>query len=146
MLLIRFESSAILYTLSKLGLDRIGQITKEDQDFLIKPKQEQQQQSEMVIDKDTAGILIDTAFELMLQSAGIITVVFTGIATEFGIESSARDASSRGFYSVVVSDCVSSLDKESHNKSLENMKKLITIISSRLRIFGQNKLVENSLS
>ena len=67
----------------------------------------------------------------MLQSAGIITVVFTDIATEFGIESSARDSSSRGFYSVVVSDCVSSLDKESHNKSLENMKKLITIISSR---------------
>jgi nicotinamidase-related amidase len=110
-------------------LDRIGQITKEDQDFLIKPKQEQQQQSEIVIDKHTAGIFIDTAFELMLQSAGIITVVFTGIATEFGIESSARDGSSRGFYSVVVSDCVSSLDKESHNKSLENM--LITIISSR---------------
>ena len=131
MLLIRFESSAILYALSKLGLDRIGQITKEDQDFLIKPKQEQQQQSEIVIDKHTAGIFIDTAFELMLQSAGIITVVFTGIATEFGIESSARDSSSRGFYSVVVSDCVSSLDKESHNKSLENMKKLITIISSR---------------
>jgi nicotinamidase-related amidase len=129
MLLIRFESSAILYALSKLGLDRIGQITKEDQDFLIKPKQEQQQQSEIVIDKHTAGIFIDTAFELMLQSAGIITVVFTGIATEFGIESSARDGSSRGFYSVVVSDCVSSLDKESHNKSLENM--LITIISSR---------------
>ena len=65
-----------------------------------------------------------------LQSAGIITVIFTGIATEYGIESSARDASSRGFYSVVVSDCVSSPDKEGHNRSLENMKKIITIISS----------------
>jgi nicotinamidase-related amidase len=135
MLPIRFESSAILYTLSKFGLDRIGQTaTKEDLDFAIKPKQfnqQEQQQNEIVIDKHTASIFIDTGFEHMLQSAGIITVVFPGIATESGIESSARDASSRGFYSVVVSDCVSSLDKESHDRSLENMQKLITIISSK---------------
>jgi nicotinamidase-related amidase len=136
MLPIRFESLAILYILSKFGLDRIGQTaTKEDLDFAIKPKQfnqqEQQQQNEIVIDKHTASIFIDTGFEHMLQSAGIITVVFTGIATESGIESSARDASSRGFYSVVVSDCVSSPDKDGHDRSLENMKNLITIINSK---------------
>jgi nicotinamidase-related amidase len=131
----RFESSARLDMISRLGLDRISQTaTKEDLDFVIKPKQsyqqQQEQQSEIVIDKHTASIFIDTRFERMLQSAGIITVVFAGIATEYGIESSARDASSRGFYSVVVSDCVSSPDKEGHNRSLENMKKIITIISS----------------
>ena len=131
MLPIRFESLAILYTLSKFGLDRIAQTTtKEDLDFAIKTKQfnqqeqQQQQQNEIVIDKHTASIFIDTGFEHMLQSAGIITVVFTGIATESGIESSARDAFNRGFYSVVVSDCVSSPDKEAHNRSLENMKNL----------------------
>ena len=136
MLPIRFESLAILYILSKFGLDRIGQTaTEEDLDFAIKPKQfnqqEQQQQNEIVIDKHTASIFIDTGFENMLQNAGIITVVFTGIATESGIESSARDASSRCFYSVVVSDCVSSLDKDGHDRSLENMKNLITIINSK---------------
>ena len=47
---------------------------------------------------------------------GIISVVFTGIATEYGIESSARDAFNRGLYSVVVSDCVSSNDKDGHNR------------------------------
>ena len=56
--------------------------------------------------------------------------MFTGIATEFGVESSARDAFNRGFYSVVVSDCVSSSDKNGHERSLENMKNLITIINS----------------
>jgi nicotinamidase-related amidase len=61
---IRFETSARLYALSKLGL--IGQTaTKEDLDFAIKPKQEQQQ-SEIVIDKHTASIFIDTGFEHML--------------------------------------------------------------------------------
>jgi nicotinamidase-related amidase len=123
----RFESSAIIYTLGKLGFDRLfEQFTTEDMDFTIKPKQ-----NEIVINKHTASIFIDTGFERMLRNAGIITVVFTGIATEFGVESSARDAFNRGFYSVVISDCVSSPDKHGHNRSLENMKNLITIINSK---------------
>jgi nicotinamidase-related amidase len=66
-----------------------------------------------------------------IWDAGIVSIVFTGIATEFGIESSARDAFNRGLYSVVVSDCVSSHDKVGHDRSLENMKNLMTIISSK---------------
>ena len=123
----RFESSAIIYTLGKLGFDRLfEQFTAEDRDFTIKPKED-----EIVINKHTGSIFIDTGFERMLRNAGIITVVFTGIATEFGVESSARDAFNRGFYSVVVSDCVSSPSKDGHNRSLENMKSLITIINSK---------------
>ena len=64
-------------------------------------------QNELVINKHKASIFIGTGFERMLRNAGIITIVFTSTATEFGIESSARDAFNRGFYSVVVSDCVS---------------------------------------
>ncbi len=134
----RFESPARLYTLSKLGFDRTSQtVTKEDLDFAVKPiqlpqqQQQQQQEEEIVIDKHTASIFVDTGFEHMLCNAGIITVVFTGIATEFGIESSARDASNRGFYSVVISDCVSSPDRNAHERSIENMRKLITIITSK---------------
>jgi nicotinamidase-related amidase len=67
----------------------------------------------------------------MLRNAGIITTGFTGIATEFGVESSARDAFNRGFYSVVVSDCVSSPYMDGHDMSLENMKNLITIVNSK---------------
>lgn len=123
----RFESSANIYTLSKLGFDRLfEQFTTEDMDFTIKLKQD-----EIVINKHTASIFIDTGFERMLRNAGIITIVFTGIATEFGVESSARDAFNRGFYSVVVSDCVSSPYKDGHDRSLENMKNFITIINSK---------------
>lgn len=123
----RFESSAIIHTLGKLGFDRLfEQFTAEERDFTLKPKED-----EIVINKHTGSIFIDTGFERMLRNAGIITVVFTGIATEFGVESSARDAFNRGFYSVVVSDCVSSPSKDGHNRSLENMKSLITIINSK---------------
>jgi nicotinamidase-related amidase len=123
----RFESSVNTYTMGKLGFDPLfEQIKLETMEFTIKPRQE-----EMVIHKHTASIFIDTGFERMLRSAGIVTVIFTGIATECGIESSARDAFSRGFYSVVVSDCVSSPNKERHERSIENMKSLLTVIESK---------------
>jgi nicotinamidase-related amidase len=66
----------------------------------------------------------------MMRNRGVTTLIFTGIATEFGVESSARDASNRGFYPVVVSDCVSSLDKEAHERSLKNLAKLLIVQKS----------------
>ena len=54
-------------------------------------------------------------------------MIFAGIATEYGVESSARDASNRGFYPVVVSDCVSSTDREAHERSLMNLEKLVIV-------------------
>jgi nicotinamidase-related amidase len=123
----RFESSVNIYTMGKLGFDRLfEQIKLETMEFTIKPRQD-----EVVIHKHTANIFIDTGFERMLRSAGIATVIFSGIATECGIESSARDAFSRGFYSVVASDCVSSPNKERHERSIENMKSLLTVIDSK---------------
>lgn len=66
----RFESSARIYTLGKLGFDRLfEQFTTEDMDFTIKPKQD-----EIIINKHTASIFIDTGFESMLRNAGIITI------------------------------------------------------------------------
>ena len=123
----RFESSVNTYTMGKLGFDRLfEQIKSKTMEFTIKPIQD-----EMVIHKHTASIFIDTGFERMLRSAGIVTVIFTGIATECGIESCARDAFSRGFYSVVASDCVSSPNKERHERSIENMKSLLSVIESK---------------
>lgn len=86
--------------------------------------------SDIVIEKSTASIFIGTNFEYMMRNRGITTLIFTGIATEFGIESSARDASNRGFYPVVVSDCVSSMDKEAHERSLKNMAKVVIVEKS----------------
>lgn len=81
-------------------------------------------------DKYTANIFIGTSFESMMRNRGVETILFTGIATEFGIESSARDASNRGFYTVVVSDCVSSGNREMHNASLRVLDRLCIVPSS----------------
>jgi nicotinamidase-related amidase len=85
---------------------------------------------DIVLDKSMASIFIGTNFEYMMRNRHITTLLFTGIATEFGIESSARDASNRGFYPVVVSDCVSSMDKDAHERSLINLEKVVVVKNS----------------
>jgi len=88
----------------------------------IKPKDD-----DIILEKSFASIFFGTNFEVMLRNRAISTIIFTGIATESGIESSARDASNRGFYPVIVSDCVSSMDEDAHGRSLMNMDKLFIV-------------------
>lgn len=92
---------------------------------LVKPRP-----GDAVLEKSAATIFLGTNFESMLRNRKIDTILFTGITTEIGVESSARDASNRGFYPVVVSDCVSSMDKEAHDRSLQNMAKLFIVENS----------------
>jgi nicotinamidase-related amidase len=86
-------------------------------------------ESDVVINKNTPSIFIGTNFELMLRNAGIITIILTGIATEMGVESSARDAFNRSYMPIVASDAVSSFDKEAHSRSIQNMKNLFPVIT-----------------
>ena len=94
--------------------------------------------NDIMLDKSTASIFIGTNFENMMRNRGITTLIFTGIATEFGIESSARDASNRGFYPVVVSDCVSSMNKDAHERSLRNLDKIAVVKTSADIIEGDS--------
>jgi len=86
--------------------------------------------TDIMLEKPAASIFIGTNFEYLMRNRGITTLILTGIATEMGIESSARDAANRGFYPVVVSDCVSSMDKDGHERSLKNLEKVVIVKSS----------------
>ena len=129
-----FDSSWRYYSMMKrFNVDDIGKlppfmaIGSRDREILeaVRPEPD-----DIVLDKHTASIFIGTNFEYMMRNRGVTTLIFTGIATEIGIESSARDASNRGFYPVVVSDCVSSADKAAHERSLENMAKILVVEKS----------------
>ncbi len=119
-----FESPARKYSSSKMKFN-LSQLPKEMFDLVIEPKS-----NEIVINKNTASIFIGTNFELMCRNAGIETLIIAGIATEIGVESTARDAANRGFYVVVVSNASSSSDKEAHERSIQNMKKLFDVLST----------------
>lgn len=89
------------------------------------------QEGDILLEKPAASIFIGTYFEQMMKNRNINTLIFTGIATEIGVESSARDAANRGFYPVIAEDCVSSMDKDAHNRSLENMRKMFICENSK---------------
>lgn len=129
-----FQSSWYLYTrLRKFKLKEIEKIPNSmapgsrEREII---QAVQPEKNDIIVEKPTASIFIGTNFEYMMRNRGITTLLFTGIATEFGVDSSARDASNRGFYPVVVSDCVSSPDKDAHERSLKNLDKLVLVKSS----------------
>ena len=88
------------------------------------------QKTDVVLNKNTASIFIGTNFELMIRNSGINTLYFTGIATEMGVETSARHAQNLGFIPVIIQDAVSSRDREAHERSLKNLSKMLPIITT----------------
>ncbi len=88
------------------------------------------QYNEVVLNKHTPSVFQGTAFELLMRNLGRETLLFTGLVTNIGVDSSAREASARGFYSLVVSDCVSTNDRELHEASLKSIASVCIVISS----------------
>lgn len=88
-------------------------------------------EGDVILNKSTASIFFGTNFEHMMRFRGIQTIVFTGIATEYGVEHSAREAGARGFYPVVVSDGASSSDKTAHEMALKIMSRLCVVLPSK---------------
>ncbi len=82
---------------------------------------------ELVLGKHTTSMFIGTHFEYLLRNRGIRTLLLAGISTENGIEATARDADNRGYYTVVLEDCVSSPDGEAHELALSLMRRYCTV-------------------
>jgi nicotinamidase-related amidase len=82
---------------------------------------------ELVLGKHTTSMFVGTHFEYLLRNRGIRTLLLAGISTENGIEATARDADNRGYYAVVLEDCVSSPDEEAHELALSLMRRYCTV-------------------
>jgi nicotinamidase-related amidase len=100
------------------------------------PESVKPQAGDIQLEKSTPNIFLGTNFELMMKNRGVKSLIFTGIATEIGVEHSARDAGARGFYPVVVTDCVSSINREGHERSLANLTRVALTADSK-DILGQ---------
>jgi nicotinamidase-related amidase len=69
---------------------------------------------DIVITKHQWGAFYGTALDLHLRRRGIRTIVLGGIATNFGVESTARDAFERGFALVFAEDAMAGVTGEAH--------------------------------
>ncbi|CAM2158718.1 MULTISPECIES: isochorismatase family protein [Paraburkholderia] len=80
-----------------------------------------QQDGDVVIAKRQWGAFHGTNLEQQLRRRGIDTIVLGGIATNFGVESTARAAFDQGFKLVFVEDATSGLNEEMHRFSFEKL-------------------------
>lgn len=69
----------------------------------------------LIITKRQWGAFYGTELDLQLRRRGIRTIVLGGIATNFGVESTARDAWERGYELVLVEDAMTSVNAEAHH-------------------------------
>jgi nicotinamidase-related amidase len=79
------------------------------------------QPGDILITKRHWGAFADTDLEQQLKSRGIDTVVFTGISTNAGVESTVRQGTGLGFAFVLVEDACSSQNAEHHRFAFENI-------------------------
>ncbi len=79
------------------------------------------QPGDVLITKRHWGAFAGTELEQTLRERGVDTVVLTGISTNAGVESTARQGTGLGFAFVVVEDACSSTDAESHKFAFEKI-------------------------
>jgi nicotinamidase-related amidase len=78
-----------------------------------------QQPGDIVIQKRQWGAFYGTGLDLQLRRRGLRTIVLCGIATEFGVESTARDAWERGYEIVFAEDAMTG--RNGHANSIANI-------------------------
>jgi len=69
---------------------------------------------DIIITKRQWGAFYGTDLDLQLRRRGIKTIALCGIATNFGVESTARDAWERNYEVLFAEDAMSSMEAESH--------------------------------
>lgn len=88
------------------------------------------QPGDPVVTKRHWGAFAGTDLEQILRDHGIETVILTGVATNFGVESTARQGTGLGFPFVIVEDACSALDVESHRFAFEKIFPRLTRVRS----------------
>jgi len=76
------------------------------------------QESDIRVARSTWSAFAGTALDETLRAAGVTQVVLVGVATSFGVESTARAAYDLGYSVLVVTDAVTDLRAESHENSV----------------------------
>jgi nicotinamidase-related amidase len=75
-----------------------------------------------------------TELDLQLRRRGITHVIFGGIATNFGVESSARDAWQNNYTAVIAEDACSSVGPDLHKFAIEKTLPRVSLVRSSTEI------------
>jgi nicotinamidase-related amidase len=88
------------------------------------------QPSDLVITKRQWGAFYGTELDLQLRRRGVRSIVLGGIATNIGVESTARSAAEHGYELVIAEDLCSSVSAEMHAFSIEHIMPRLARVSA----------------
>jgi len=77
--------------------------------------------TDFVITKRQWGAFYGTELDQLLRRRGIKTLILGGIATNYGVESTARAAFDRGYELVFAEDAMSSMSADAHHFACHNV-------------------------
>ncbi|MEO6082660.1 MAG: isochorismatase family protein [Umezawaea sp.] len=81
-----------------------------------------------VITKHQWGSFYGTELDPLLRRRGITTLLLGGIATNLGVESTAREAYDRGYDQVLVEDAATAFDAQAHLDSVARVFRLLALV------------------
>lgn len=90
----------------------------------------QVQAGDHVVTKRQWGAFYATGLDQLLRRRKIKTIILGGIATNLGVESTARAALDRGYELVFVEDAMSSMQAEAHKFACENTFRIMGKVRS----------------
>lgn len=89
-----------------------------------------QQSSDLLITKHQWGAFYGTELDLQLRRRGVRTVVIGGIATNIGVESTARAAHEHGYEVVLLKDATATFSAAMHAFAYENIFPLLSRVAT----------------
>ncbi|ATO27332.1 isochorismatase [Bacillus atrophaeus] len=75
-------------------------------------------ENDYTVTKRRWGAFFGTDLDLQLRRRGIDTIVLCGIATNIGVESTAREAFQLGYQQIVITDAMAAFSAEQHESTL----------------------------
>ncbi len=84
---------------------------------------------DILVFKRQWGAFYGTELDLQLRRRGVATIVLGGVATNFGVESTARQAWELGYRLVILEDVAASVSAEMHAFSIEKIMPRIAMVS-----------------
>ncbi|MFT4084990.1 MAG: isochorismatase family cysteine hydrolase [Nocardioides sp.] len=91
---------------------------------------------ELVIEKSVPSLFHNTAADARLRARGITTVLLGGVATDIGIDFTARHAMAHGYFTAVIEDACASYRDEAHEHAMAILRPAVFVGSSDEVIAG----------
>jgi nicotinamidase-related amidase len=92
--------------------------------------------ADVVIVKRQWGAFHGTELDLQLRRRGIATVILAGVATNFGVESTAREAWQNNYAVIVAEDACASVSAEHHAFSIGKILPRVARVRSTAEILA----------